>query len=60
MGWLRFTGRVNRLHLLLGGTFIMAAFHDQPDFCFYLFIIEDPEMLMKPLERKVDTALKVA
>ena len=38
----------------------MAAFRDQPDFCSYLFIIEDPEMLMKSLERKVDTALKVA
>lgn len=38
----------------------MAAFHDQPDFCSYLFITGDPEMLMKPLERKFDTALKVA
>ena len=59
MGWLGFTGRVNRLHHLWGGTFTMAAFRDQPDFCSYLFIIEDPEMLMKSLERKVDTALKV-
>lgn len=60
VGWLGFMGRVNRLHLLLGGAFIMAAFCDQPDFCSYLFIIEDPEMLMKSLGRKFDTSLKVA
>lgn len=60
VGWLGFTGRVNRLHLLLGGAFIVAALSDQPEFCPYLFIIEDPEMLMKPLGRKSDTSLKVA
>ena len=38
----------------------MAALSDQPEFCPYLFIIEDPQMLMKPLGRKSDTSLKVA